>query len=260
MAAGAVVCCAFFAHILGVSLLPHAFIALGLTVWIIYTTDHLLDAHRISAGGSRASTERHRYHQKHFSTLLVLVVSASFLVGMEVFFLRKPVLYAGIGLAMLVLCYMFAHKRLKRAKELVGALLYTTGVIMAPMSLISYEPGMVEWTLIGLFAFTALTNLLLFSWFGRKSDEIDNHPSFATTFGDQVTRKALFGLFIFIGLSGFTLVFSAQLQGPGIILLTMNGVLLLIFLLRKHFALDDRYRLAGDSIFLIPLIYLVFAA
>lgn len=260
VAAGAVICCAFFAHFLGVTLLPHAFIALGLTVWIIYTTDHLIDAHRISAGGSSASTERHRYHQKHFGTLLVLVVGASFIVGLEVFFLRKPVLYAGMGLALLVLGYMFAHQRLKHVKELVGAILYTTGVIIAPISLISHRPGMMEWALIGLFALTALTNLLLFSWFGRKSDEMDKHTSFATTFGEQVTRKVLLGLFIFTGLSGFTLVVITQLQGPWIILLTMNGVLLLIFLLRNHFALDDRYRLAGDSIFLIPLFYLVFSS
>ena len=46
IAAGAVICCAFFADILGVSVLPYGFITLGLTVWIIYTVDHLLDVWR----------------------------------------------------------------------------------------------------------------------------------------------------------------------------------------------------------------------
>ena len=45
--AGAVCSALFFARLLQVSLLPYGIISLALTVWIIYTADHLLDAKRV---------------------------------------------------------------------------------------------------------------------------------------------------------------------------------------------------------------------
>lgn len=258
VAAGAVVGCAFFAHILGVSLLPHAFIVLGLTVWIIYTVDHLIDAHKISSqGDDAASTERHRYHQRHFTPLLLLVIGASFIVGMEVFFLRKPVLYAGLGLGLLVIGYMVSHQRLRHTKEFVGALLYTAGVTIAPLSVLPRALGITEWIIITLFASTALANLLLFSWFGLKSDARDDHPSFATRFGDKATRLVIGSLFATILLTSILLLVAISSIMPVLILLLMNCILLIIFLFKDYYAVDDRYRRLGDSIFLVPLIYIL---
>ena len=43
VAIGAVVNARFFAHLFGVPILHQGLISLGLAIWIIYTTDHLLD-------------------------------------------------------------------------------------------------------------------------------------------------------------------------------------------------------------------------
>jgi hypothetical protein len=61
--AGAVAGALFFGEILQVQLSFSVLTALGLTVWIIYTLDHLRDAKQIL---NVASTDRHRFHQEHF--------------------------------------------------------------------------------------------------------------------------------------------------------------------------------------------------
>ena len=47
IAAGAVISAVFFAQIFNVQIKPYGLLALGLTVWIIYTVDHLRDAKKI---------------------------------------------------------------------------------------------------------------------------------------------------------------------------------------------------------------------
>src|SRR5688572_9142526 len=71
--AGATVSALFFAKIFDVQVRPFGLLALGVTVWAIYTLDHLRDAKKIR---HEASTERHRFHQRHFKVLTVLLCAA----------------------------------------------------------------------------------------------------------------------------------------------------------------------------------------
>ena len=86
VALGSVCCAAWFAEILNATLKPYALVSLGLTVWIIYTADHLLDARKIHAP---ASTERHRYHQENFTLLFYLLLFAVLVDLIFVFLLRS---------------------------------------------------------------------------------------------------------------------------------------------------------------------------
>jgi len=260
VAAGAVVGCAFFSNLLGVAPLPHAFIILGLTVWIIYTTDHLVDAWQITRQGAEAASERHRYHQRHFTPLLLLVVVASFVVGMEVFFIRKPVLISGAVLATCVVGYLLFQRHLKIAKEAAGALLYTVGVILAPSSLLGRAMNGYEIGLVAAFGLTAFVNLLLFSLFDRRGDLRDNHPSLAVAIGEKGTRRLLLIILCLVVILCLWLIGASPYPGPAVVVVVMNGFLLLIFSATNFFAVHDRYRRLGDSIFLLPLLYLVFFA
>src|SRR5689334_7150262 len=86
VALGAVCCAAWFATLFEVTLRPHAFVVLGLTVWIIYTADHLLDAKRTEGV---ASTKRHRFHQQHFSFLVVVLILTVITDLVFVFFITQ---------------------------------------------------------------------------------------------------------------------------------------------------------------------------
>ncbi|MBL7848853.1 MAG: hypothetical protein JNL40_15400 [Cyclobacteriaceae bacterium] len=255
IAVGAMTGCAFFAHLFGIVLLSHGLLSLGLIVWIIYTVDHLADANR-SEG--EPSTERHRFHKRWRIPLKAGVVLASILVGIEAFYVRKPVLVAGLGLGIVVIVYLFFQARLKMFKELTGALLYTAGVLVAPLSLLTRPLIEAEWSLIALFMLTAFANLLLYSWFDQSNDEQDGHVSMATVLGQKTTGKILMITFLVITVIGtLTIFLDPTFIWPIIFLLSMNALLFIPFQFRGYFSQKDRYRVVGDLAFLLPALYLL---
>lgn len=248
IALGAVSGCAFFSAVLGTPLLPHAYVSLGLIVWIVYTIDHLLDASRSL---NEPSTLRHRFHKQYASLLTAAVVVAATIVTVEAFLVRKPVLFAGIGLALLVIVYLWLQANLKFLKEIAGATLYTMGVFAAPWSLLSRPLLNEEWLLVAIYTVTAYINLLLYALISRESDQRDGHTSTATNLGAQTTESLIRTAFAVAFASIGFLIFCGYFW-PAIVLLAMNVIQLAIYLRRTFFALHDRYRLLGDAIFLLP--------
>ncbi len=254
VAAGAMVCATFFARILEVTILPHGLIALGLTVWIIYTADHLLDARKSK---QTAATERHRFHQRYFKMLMAIMILAVLLDASQIYFIRSIVFVAGLWLSFFVTIYFFIQQRLGFLKELLAALLYTSGVLLIPFSVKSHLAS-TQILLVFQFGITAWINLLLFSWIDRPLDERDSHRSFATTYGERTTFKALWILLVLSGVLTITQLLLFPLYTEVILTITsMNGLLLLIFMKKEIFEQKGYYRLLGDSIFLLPIIYLL---
>jgi 4-hydroxybenzoate polyprenyltransferase len=248
VALGAVCSAHFFAWILELTLRAYAFIALGLTVWIIYTIDHLLDA---GSTYTTASTHRHRFHQKYYSALWYWVVLAIAADGVTLFFIRKPILAGGIALALIVGVYLWWLRHLPLLKELFIAGLYTAGVLLPANMVSDVTFDRMPWVLIIQFGLTAFINLLLFSWFDYANDLKDGHFSFATTLGERLTWKIIMVL--------FTVVFALSLWAiplkASYLLVAMNLVLLIMFLRREFFCEADRFRVLGDAIFYIPVFY-----
>lgn len=251
VAVGAVVSALFFAKIFDVVILPSGMISLGFTVWVIYTADHLIDAYVIK---QEAATERHRFHQRHFKVLFVLLIIAAAIDGSQLLFIRKTVFFEGLGLMFLIAIYFLLQRYLKFLKELIGALLYAGGVLLIPFSVKNPALSTTQSLLIGQFVITALINLLLFSWFDKRQDEKDKLSSFATTMGWDATKNFLRALFILQAVLVFVQFTSSDFKPTGVMVL-MNALLLVIFLNRKYFEPEDRYRLLGDAIFFVPLIY-----
>jgi hypothetical protein len=251
---GAVVCSLYFTRVFRVELLPYAVIALALSVWIIYTADHLIDAKLLKWP---ASTLRHRFHQQHFSKLLGVVVVAVIADALALFFVRSAVLKIGLILGVLVVVYLFTHRYLKFLKEFSGAMLYTAGILVPSLSGMPANWSLGHLILLFQFFLTAFINLLLFSWFDRESDLIDRHVSFVLFFGEHVTRIFLIMLFVLQLVLAVLQVSWLDFGEGSFVILAMNGLLLLIFALSSYFSRSDRYRLAGDVVFLLPLIYLI---
>ena len=257
VAAGAMVSASFFAHLFGTTVLPQGFISLGITVWIIYTADHLQDAKKLNHD---ASTERHRFHQQNYNLLLLLLFIAVLVDAAQIYFIRTIVFYAGLWLSLLVGIYFLVQRRLGFLKELFGTLLYTGGVLLIPFSMRTHVAVPVIF-IVGQFAVTALINLLLFSWIDRSRDERDKHQSFATAFGSKTTRLILISLFVGNAiLTVLQFVFSPDMAFATSILVLMNSILLLIFVKKDYFEKEDRYRLLGDAIFMLPLLYILFSS
>jgi hypothetical protein len=250
VALGAISGCAFFSAVLETPLRPHAYLSLGLIVWIVYTIDHLLDAARSS---TEPSTQRHQFHKRHASPLTAAVVVAATLVTVEAFLVRKPVLFAGLGIAALVIVYLWLQASLKFYKEVAGAVLYTAGVVAAPWSLLGRPLHREEWIIVAVYVGTAYVNLLLFALMGSESDKRDGHPSIATQLGYVRTRKIIGTAILFIMLGIGLLIFQGS-TWAAIVLLLMNAAHLIFFRWPGYFMEHERYRRLGDLVFILPAV------
>jgi hypothetical protein len=253
--AGAVISALFFAKIFQVQVKQHGLTALALTVWIVYTLDHLRDAKKIK---HPASMQRHRFHQKHFHFILVFLVLAIVLDAVTIFFIRRQVFEWGLILSAIVILYLMAQQSLRFLKEFFIAALYTCGILLLSITVTTITLGLTHYLLILQFGCIAWINLVLFSWFDQVFDLQDEQKSFVTIVGERSTQCFLYGMFAFgFGLSIAELIISGPLI-PILILFAMNVVLLLIFVWRTALAKNDVYRLIGDAVFMLPVIQLFY--
>lgn len=254
VAAGAMIGSLYFASVFATEIKRAEVIVLGLTVWIIYTTDHLRDARRIV---SKASTPRHSFHQQNFKILVFVLLAVMLVAFAFSFFVRGVVLRWGALLSALVCCYFLLYRYLYRFKEIVAAFLYTAGIVLPALAGMEMPLSICNSIVLFLFMTTALINLLIFSWFDRKPDAQDQQPSFVTIYGEQRARQVIYILFLLHALLLFFSLFMYPKAHNVLIFIPMNVMLLLIFILEKYFLVGDRYRLAGDAIFFLPLFCLL---
>jgi hypothetical protein len=254
IAAGAVISAQFFAKIFDVQVKPYGLIALALTVWIIYTVDHLRDAKNIK---HKASTQRHRFHQKYFRPLIIALGLAIAVDTFTLFFIRRQVFEWGLILLVVVILYLIIQQYLRFLKEFFIASLYTCGVLLISITITTVDVNMMHVLLIVQFGMIAWTNLVLFSWFDHVYDAQDKQNSFVTIMGKRATGFFLYGLFGVAFLITVVQVISFPTSAPVMILCCMNMILFLIFIFRNSLARYDLYRLIGDAVFLIPAFLLI---
>lgn len=248
--AGAVCSALFFARLLQVSLLPYGIISLALTVWIIYTADHLLDAKRVEGV---ATTRRHHFHQQYFSVLSLCLLLALVSNIVLLFFIREQVLVGGLFLICGVSMYLLLHTYLKVPKEVLISILYTCGVLLPSFMVTPVIWQELPYWLIAQFTLSALVNLLVFSWFDYERDRQDGFKSLATVWGRTNTARFIYtAAFI-----NSALFFVSEDRSASGVLVAMTVIHLLILYRADFFGKDDRFRLLGDASFMLPLLYLL---
>lgn len=253
VSAGAVVCALFFANIFDVIPGVPGLIALGFTVWIIYSTDHLLDVLRIET----AATDRHQFYQRHFVVMIVITAAVTVADAAMIFFITPSILHAGLVLGAMVAVYLIAQRYFGFLKELLGAVLYTGGVIL-PAFVFSDDHAISrdQWMVVLCFLLIAWINLLVFSYFDKVSDEKQRQISFTTSMGEGKTRALVLTLFCIS--AGLCLALMLRsMQAPSVVLFVMSLVLVLLLRFREYFGRQDRYRYIGDAVFLFPLVLLL---
>jgi hypothetical protein len=252
VAAGAAVGAAFFANIFHVDLLPQAYVVLGLTVWIIYTADHLLDAFRLD---KPASTARHLLHQRNFRALcwatgIVVVIDVALAL-----FVRVQLLIPGLIVSVACAAYLVMSRWLRFLKEVAGAVLYSSGVLLPSLSLsqpLEFDLKLV----VAQFVLIVFVNMLLFARMSYTSDVRDDQHSLFTTIGlrqgDWLIAISFLCLVVLMAWPA-TGVFPAT----RIVMAAMALTLFLIYVFPAYFRSHERYRLVGDSVFLFPGILLI---
>lgn len=251
--AGAVISALFFARILEVSITTPGLIALGLTVWIIYTADHLRDARRIP---HKASTARHRFHQRHFKVLAVFLLLAIVMDAVTITSIKRQVLLWGLLLTPIILLYLAGQHYLRMFKELFIAILYTFGVLLLTVSVTTLDLNVHHYLMMLQFGILAWINLVLFSWFDYEYDQTDALKSLVTVVGRKSTERFLYFLFAAGAVITVWLYVGDELV-PALVLTAMYMVLFFLFMCRNRLSENDAYRMIGDSVFLFPVFYLL---
>ena len=246
VALGAVCSALFFAKFSGIEVSEISLLLLALSVWVIYTVDHLSDASKIPG---KASSGRHRFHQQHQSVLIRIVGIIIVTIIALLLFLPRPILIGGLMLSSFVMVYLLLNRHMAVTKEIIVAALYSLGVYLPSVQDIQ-QPHLPILLLLGFFV-TALMNLLIFSWYSVDEDLIDGHRSLIIKLGKHNGR---FVILLLYALQLFLLIW-ARFEVPYILLSVMCTLLMIVFCFPGYFKRSERYRI-GDVVFFISLTYL----
>lgn len=242
-------------------------LVLALVVWVIYTTDRLLDVRKPSG----AQTPRHLFHHKHATLLWQLIAGVSVLAGILAFFLPKPVWQFGLALGGVCVVYVLAVFRLPSnhpallLKEPLVALLYSAGVwgsVWAQRPAISG----VEWAEGLMFTGIAFQNLLLFAVFEQAERPGSTNYSLVNAWGSSTCDKLLRWLTFIIIATAFGICLMADnesvvgglrfAQRSALMLGIMSIVLYAIQRYPTFYLKYERYRWIGDAVFWLPVLVL----
>ncbi|UII22028.1 hypothetical protein [Fulvivirga ligni] len=254
VALGATICSWFVAWFLKVELPLPVSLILGLTVWLIYSFDHLLDARQVQ---KPASSERHRFHQRYFKSISYISVIVLMIIAALIFILPIKTVVWGASIGALVLAYFillhFIKVQFRYQKEMLIAFLYAAGIMVGPLSI--YEE-IFNWNILIIytqFVMLALSNLFIFSVFENEGDEQDGFPSIARNYKPQ-SIKLFLKYFLAVQLAlAIILSFDMAFSWFQYTVMVMLLALVAIVWLDSIFKVKNGYRWLGDAIFLFPL-------
>lgn len=259
-AVGAVVTSLFIAKSLDTEIPDVAALTLFLAVLSIYNFDHLMDARRLP---TKARTTRHRFYQQHLRSLSIYQLILMLGLITIIWYLPNDILRAGLVLSLVTGIYFvllfFVYPGKFMLKEIMIALVYSLALFLAPLYSDAARAVDNNWLIFWLQIFLmAVSNTLIFAWYDHQIDLAEGHTSLANNLGKNIVYKLVLSL---IGLSALLIVYQLLTAGEvarQLILLAMTMVLLYSLMAHKKLRKNDRYRVLGDAVFMIPiLIYLL---
>ncbi len=256
IAGGGLVGMAFMAKFKNISLSFPIYFGLFISIWLIYNFDHILD---IKAKVFSKSSRRY-FFQKH-SHSLKYVLGFGFLLGfLNLFFLPYIILKYGLILTLGVGFYFFMLSKLSIIfffqKEFTGALLYTIGIFLPIQVSGKNFLDLQSIHVVLLYFILAFQNIMLFAYFESEQDRYESQISWTS----HINPKRAYLILTLIFILGYLEIALAKIYitpSIWIILFIMFLILSSLFVFSKFFKIKQRYRLIGDAVFYIPIIYLV---
>lgn len=251
----------FFCELFQVPIQVSVVLCLSLSVWIIYTLDHIVDGFKLKAN---SLSLRHQIHYHYSKPLLFLIVAAALLVlVLVIWFLEARVKLFGISIAAVLLLYfafnrwlLKSNKRNLPIKELGIAVVVSLCLAGLAVFQSGRDINLDVYSLILPFFLINWGNLLLFSYYDYEPDMQANFSSI----GNYLSAKSLRNLDLMLLLANAVLILLAFWMGGHTLkvyglLMLMNAQLILILLFPKHFSKNESFRFWGDIIYIYPLLY-----
>jgi 4-hydroxybenzoate polyprenyltransferase len=238
-------------HMAQVPMRPGWWIALATAVWCVYTGDHLLDALRATG---EPTTHRHAFHLRHARALTSTLAGAVVIGLAAAWTLRPPVRLFGIGLSLAVIAYLASAQGLvlpRLPKEPIAGLLYAAGIWGGP---IVTGAGPTPWLVLAalLLALAAVLNLVMLGVFEAETDRLQGHRSLALRWGRDRVRGWTMVASLAGGLAGAALALGPPSGRNVFAILGLQAATPALLLLASPWSeKGERYRLVGDSVFLL---------
>ncbi len=239
--------------------LPEAWwFVLAMAVWIIYTSDHIIDSYT-----KQGSALIYR-HKVHFIFKNRLVFAGVFLsmatVALSILYLDRKTLLWGVVLGLVVILYLsgIAISRKKDKyflKEFFIALIYVAGIWLSPLVNAVNLPVFSTVALLSVFVLLVLAEGLIVSVYEVELDRGDNQQSFSTRFG---TKKALNLSFVVLAAAFVISLYFVFYFGKShkkyffVSTLLMDILLAALLFFQKYFKNGRRYRILGETVFWLP--------
>jgi len=239
-------------------------ITLALTVWLLYTGDHMLDAwkHR-----KKVEREMHYFMLKHrklviYSLGVVAVVNFILIINLldkELF--KYALVLAGLVLLFYAMRHVFRKNRiLKIPGEFFVMILYMAGTWLGPAVALEGDfeagHGMIALIFLGVL----LMNLGVISIYDIKLDSRMGIASLANLLGAKRTKNLLSGTAIavyLVSLLQFLVFEMDRFSQYALILTGMCTILLLVLYYPTRFRKNDYFRLAADAVLFMGFLALL---
>jgi len=239
-------------------------LTLALTVWLLYTGDHLLDAwkHR-----KKIERDLHYFIMKNRKTLLwsmILVSTADILLIFNLLdqeYMKYALVLAGLVLLFYAMRHIFRKNRILMIPgEFFLLLFYMAGTWLGPLvsAQMPMESGHALIALI--FAGMLFMNLGVISLYDMKLDHRMGIASMANLLGVKRTKHLLLGTAVAIYLVSLMqfLVFEMDRYFQFALILTgMSTILLLVLYYPSRFRRKDYFRLAADAVLYMSFLALL---
>ena len=261
--AGALICTCFAEKVLNITTPTTVYNScLALSIWIIYTLDRLID---ITRAGTTELSDRHRFHQT-YRKVLWPAAGVALLINtwLSVNYLPYPMLVFGLLMVSVVAAYLIVLNMLPFntspwfQKEPLIAAVYTMGVWGSKLWIYEGEVTLRMVMLIVVpFFLLALMNLLVFSYYETDHDHLNNQRSLSSAIGAENVGRVvmiLFGLVLTINLTMVRMEATTLYLMISTTRTVMAFILFGLFYRSEFFHDNERYRLLGDAVFMLPLI------
>ncbi len=240
-------------------------IVLPLSVWIVYTLDHLIDGIKLK---EKSHTVRHFFHYFYSKHIITAIVLLSFVnIILILFFLEWPIvrfgLYTGIAtLAYLLNVYILGKKRsILLQKEFLVALIYTVGIWGGPAALRHFDLSTAELFLIFDFFLTVWIAVLVLSVYELDYDKLDKHNTISVNFG---IRKTGFVIYFLTSIIFLTAIFEIIRTDDLLMAMAFKVVLIMVMLLllilnfQEKIKKNNIYRIVVELVFWLPGLFLLY--
>jgi len=250
--------------ILDVAANPVWWLILPMSVWIIYTLDHLVDGYK---NKSYSVIERHRFHYEYRKLIIGFVMVISFIaIALSVLYLDWRIVIGGMILLIIIVFYLLVifilknRKTILLQKELIIAIVYTSGIFLAPAIWYGSIPSFPILCVIAIIGLLALTEGIMNSWFDYEYDIEDGYSSFTVLTGRKFTLSFLIATHMFIEAVILILLFTIPIDivfWSLVILLIINVLLGVISLYPENYFFKKHHRTIGELTFILPILIIL---